>query len=459
MKTENICVAFFAVGSALKFTEKKLLRSDGTNEYFVLANLLLKNTSISRVLLLSKSDWSRLTTGQRMEIDPHNKIWDPYTEIPILNHRPKPTTEEIKKAHYETFFAEMMQRNIVADFGIGFISQGWGTVTMPGFLNNMRPPHDPVKTLDMTFHYASEIIYYLGMTNLPWFLLATDPRYVKPSMRLRDTVNIPKKILGQQDFDINWFHAKAMDQSTSVANNGYEDFKHKSYYTGIEKLNLVNDGTIDPETTDKPIQFTIVAMQLTVADSKKDSRFDILKEYVLDRDTEQKARIFGKWSDKYKGDYAQFKGYAPTEEMDQIFIDSRYTLVLPTDAGWVTSKYAEMLQLGVIPFFHPKYDSQCHVVPKNFPLRVKSADDFYAKMEYFDKNPKERIAFAKHLQDSLIGNAYSGKFMINLFNKSLKEFDINVVLDTSTESLYEKPHAIKSIIKKENQSSLEDFFG
>lgn len=462
MKGNNITIAYFALGSVLKFSEKKLLRSNGTNEYFVLANLLLKNRAITKIVLLSRSDWSRITQTERDTIDPHHKIFDPYSQIKSLGDRQKKQKkQEMTPSEQRTYYMSFHEvlKDIHIDFGLGFVAQGWGTVSMPGFLNNLKPPYRPAKTLFMSFWYASEAIYYLGKTKLPWFLLATDPRYVKPSMRHRDTINIPKKILGQQDFDIKWFHAKELKRDSTIENDDFITEDTKSFYTGIEKINLINDSYLIPTIDDKPEQFSIVSMQLSAPGSVKDSRFDILKEYILDRDVNQHARIYGKWSDHYKKGYPQFKGYIATEDLDKTFLETRYTLVLPTDAGWVTSKYAEMLQLGVIPFFHPKYDTQYHVVSKDHLLRLKDADDFYKKMTYFDANPKERIDFVSELQTQLISNAYSGKFFIELLNNSLQEHHLDIQLDISNDSLYEKRNSMKSIEnKKESNNALTQFF-
>jgi hypothetical protein len=203
-------------------------------------------------------------------------------------------------------------------------------------------------------------------------------------------------------------------------------------------MNLMDGGVLNPAETDKPHKFTIVSMQLSAPTSKEDLRFNILKEYILDRDPNQQARIFGKWSDSFKEGYQQFKGYIATEDLDKTFAETRYTLVLPTAAGWVTSKYAEMLQLGVLPFLHPDYDNQYHIVPKDSPMRVKDADDFYKKMEYFDANPEKRIKFIQLLQKELISEACTGKFMIDLINKSLEESNADVILSVKDESLFTK---------------------
>ena len=151
--------------------------------------------------------------------------------------------------------------------------------------------------------------------------------------------------------------------------------------------------------------------------------------------------------DYFKEGNPQFKGYIATEDLDKTFAETRYTLVLPTAAGWVTSKYAEMLQLGVLPFLHPDYDNQYHIVPKDHPMRVKDANDFYKKMEYFDNNPEKRIKMVEYLQDLLISNAYTGSFMIELLNKSLKEEDLPFQLSEEPDAYFPKKE--KKIKKKQ----------
>lgn len=448
MENQNLSIAFFAVGSAIKFNKKNLLRSDGTSEYYALIKLLLKNSNVKRILLLSKSDWGRISKEEKIKLDPQGKIFDPFTQLPQLSKRKKPENIDERRQYYIDFYNILNDHGITADFGIGFTSQGWSTTALPGFLNTLKPPYTPVQCLDMTLYYASEIVYYLNMTNMKWWLLATDPRYVKPSMRYRDITNLPQKVLGQQDFDIEWFGVKELKRDASIENDDYMIRNIVSRYSGIEKMNLIDGGVLDPETTNKPHKFTIVSMQLSAPTSKEDLRFNILKEYILDRDPDGSARIFGKWSDYFKGSYPQFKGYIATEDLDKTFAETRYTLVLPTAAGWVTSKYAEMLQLGVLPFLHPDYDCQYHIVPKDHPMRVKDADDFYKKMEYFDANPDKRIKFIKSMQQQLIGDAFSGKFMIDLINTNLEEVNIDVKLATDEISLYPKNEKVIEVKPK-----------
>ena len=98
----------------------------------------------------------------------------------------------------------------------------------------------------MTLFYASEIIYYLNKTNLKWWMLATDPRYVRPSMRYRDITNLPQKVLGQQDFDIAWFGVSELKRDACLENDGDYIIRNiVSRYSGIEKMNLIDGGVLD----------------------------------------------------------------------------------------------------------------------------------------------------------------------------------------------------------------------
>ena len=456
-------VAFFALGSALKFDESKVLRSDGSSEYLALAKLLLRNKSIEKIVLLSKSDLARISPQKRAELDPEGKLFNPYEAFPQL--RKFPRMEDIPAEEWPNqfigFTKAMDDAGVKCDFGVGFTSQGHAVLSLGGYLWTVRDtpekPRSKAKCLSMSLRYAADPVYYLGShPELNWWLLATDPRYVKPSMRHRDNANLPKKVLGQHDFDIKWHTIKKLNPDALEENGDFHDVYLKSEYSGIEKMNLMGEGVLDPEKTEKPNKFTIVSMQVSLPSATEDLRYDILKEYIIDRDPEGKANIYGKWNDYFKKDHVQFKGYIATEDLDKTFADTRYTLVLPTEAGWVTSKYAEMLQLAVVPFLHPRYDTQYHIVPKDHFIRVKDADDFYKKMEYLDANPNKRIALVKDLQNGLIKEAFTGKFMIDLLNKQLDEYNYDNRLDDSEESLW--PLKEKVITVPQKDVSLDQFF-
>ncbi|HPM21245.1 MAG TPA: hypothetical protein PLY35_08345 [Thermotogota bacterium] len=449
MDNKKFTVAYFIIGSALKLNKNKILRSDGSSEYYSLLKLLLKNKNVGKILLLSKSDYGRLTESQRKELDPEHKIFDPYSEFNEIKSRKKYKNVEDQPKYYQTFTNVLLENNIKADFGLGFISQGIGTTTtLPGMSTTIRWKDRLAKCLDMTLFYASDIVYYLDITNMPWWLLATDPRYIKPKLTYRDVTNLPIEILGQQDFDIDWWTVNKLDVNARPENGDYSFKKVKSKYKGIEKMNLINQPIYSPKI-ERPYKFTIVSMQVDGnTNPARNLRFAELKKYIVDLDSNNSSRIFGKWDQEMVKDYPQFKGYIATEDLDNIFKETRYTLVMPTAAGWVTSKYAEMLQLGVLPFLHPLYDTQYHIVPKDHPIRINSPEDFYNKMEYYDAHEDERIELILELQDLLIKDACTGKFLLDVFNNSLDEVNLNFNFDISENSLYESKQYTENIRKE-----------
>ena len=83
MKTENLKVAVFPIGSSMKFSKEKLKRSDGTSEYYKLIWALCRNSSVNEVWLLQRSDWKKLTFEEKVEFDPRGVLRDIYTEFEV----------------------------------------------------------------------------------------------------------------------------------------------------------------------------------------------------------------------------------------------------------------------------------------------------------------------------------------------------------------------------------------
>jgi hypothetical protein len=391
-------------------------------EYYKLLYTLCRNESISEICIISKSNYNTLSSIEKRDLDPRGVIKDLYTIKPDINKlfiRKPNSTDEILKEKFNSLGLIYEITNDVfknCDFALGFTSQGYSTSNcIPYLLTTVKAPFTRAKTLNMSYYYTAPIIYFLNKTNIPWLLIATDPRYIKPKIHFRDTVNIPKEIIGQHNFDIEWKHITEFKElcDTSITEN------IKSIYSGVEKINLINENVIDP-SYNKDIKFTIISLQLSSESATKDLRFSILKEWILDLDINNEISIYGKWSEYFKKGYPQFKGYASLKKLDHIIKNTRYSLVLPTSAGWVTSKYAELLQLGVLPFLHPKYDSQYNIVDKDHFIRVTSPKDMYDKMNYLDNNPDERIKIVRQLQNDLIKDCKSGEFMYKIINNSLE---------------------------------------
>lgn len=419
MKTDNIHVAIFPIGSIVKFKKEHLKRSDGSSEYYKMIWALVRQKSVSRVSIVQKSDWDKLSEAEMAEFDPRGVIYDFYSEHGLGT--PKNVTNQTpKEATY--YLWEATKDLPKPDFGIGFPAQGFAMVNIPNFLPQLRDPEKLTSALNMTVRYSGPIIHWLNMSDIPWYMIATDPRYCKDKFKRRDMANMPKTILAQYN------STAAITSMDEYKEGATETEKNVDVvYTGIEKTNLINEPVIPPDNNDRPNKFAVVAMQSSYGKNNiKDYRYDILRKWVFDKDTNQETEVYGKWAELFTSRYPQFKGFLPAHEIDKKFEETRYTLVIPIRPDWVTSKYAEMLRVGVVPFLHPHYDTQFNVIPKDHYIRVKSPEDFYKKMEYLDANPDKRIQLVKSLQLKLLKGVRKGEFLVNLINENNEKYGVDV---------------------------------
>ena len=256
-------------------------------------------------------------------------------------------------------------------------------------------------------------------------MIMTDPRYIKKNQKWRDMVNGPKECIAQYNSDINFTHFDTYPDLTS----GTEiTEKLILTYSGIEKMNLIGETVIPPDT-ERDIKFSIVAMQSAYGKTTTvDYRLEALKKWILTQPNSKDCEIFGKWDERFVKQYPQFKGYKAPEEIDEIFKRTRYTLIIPIRPDWVTSKYAEMLRVGVLPFYHPDYDTQFSTIPKDHYLRVKTPKEMFDKIEDLEANPDKRIALVKQLQLMFLRGVRQGSFIADVVNPFLERAGVPVTV-------------------------------
>lgn len=424
MKTENLNIAIFPIGSIIKFKKKHLKRSDGSNEYFKLIWTLCRQKSVDRITILQKSDWNKLTDIEKIEIDPRGVIYDVYSEHNLKT--PSTPTEKTGPHTKEVVYYlwEALKDQPIPDMGIGFPAQGFSMNNIPMFMYGVKNPDKLSNTLNMTTRYSGPIVHYINKAKFPWYLCVTDPRYIKPLLKRRDVANHPKELLSQYNSEIQFQSLEYYDEE-ATAKETIKDIK--TTYTGIEKLNLINEPIIPPDNKERTNKFAVVAMQSSYGKSdKKDYRFNVLKDWVFKYDDQKETKVFGKWAEYFTDQYPQFKGFLPSDEIDEIFENTRYTLVIPIRPDWVTSKYAEMLRVGVVPFLHKDYDTQYNLIPKDHFIRINTPEDFYEKMKYLDENPKKRILLVKNLQGKFLSGVKRGKFLLNIINDANERNNIQV---------------------------------
>ena len=432
MKTENIKVAIFPIGSAMKFGKDKLKRSDGTSEYFKLFYGLARNSSISEIWIMQRSDWKKLSSEEKIAIDPRGVIRDIYAEFDIQlppgrrqgpdgNLIPHSKEEQERYLDLWNRIKDLEQ----PDFGIGFATQGLTMVNIPGIIPSIKDPSKMTGALDMTLIYSAPLIHYINMSKIPWFMVMTDPRYIKKTQKWRDMANTPKEGIAQYNMDIELVHFDTYPDPTS----GKEiTEKFNLLYSGIEKLNLIGEAICPPDNEDRDIKFSIVAMQSAYGKQEVDYRLEALKKWILNRPGSEDYHIYGKWDERFTKGFQQFQGYRTPDEIDTVFKKTRYTLIIPIRPHWVTSKYAEMLRVGVLPFFHPDYDTQYSLIPKDHYLRVKTPQEMFEKIEELEANPELRIKMVKELQFKFLQGVRKGSFLANVINPFLERANVNVQL-------------------------------
>ena len=116
--------------------------------------------------------------------------------------------------------------------------------------------------------------------------------------------------------------------------------------------------------------------------------------------------VYGKWSEPWGSD-PRFKGPVPFRQLRPIIAKTRYTFIIPTDIGWVTSKYWEMIHLGVIPFLHHYYDQQRHLPVPNY-LRVSNPKELDFRINELENDRNLRLVLYASLIKFVDNQDYSG---------------------------------------------------
>jgi len=252
-----------------------------------------------------------------------------------------------------------------------------------------------VKPLSMFVNYTAPLYYYLNATRIPWLMLAPDPRYVKNG---QDLFNPPVFCFSQYNYQHKHNHyegynfLKLVESTFDVKYCGLE----KTYFIGQKPANKGANKTED---------FNVILNQ--GGNGGLDRGPELLK-YIGDTE----CSIYGKWDEIYYEADSRFKGPVNFRELRPKLMKTKYTFIIPTDKGWVTSKYWEMLHMGVIPFMHQYYDQQNHLPAGNF-LRVKSPEELWSKIAYLNENDDRRLDLISKLQFDIDYEDYDGSRLAN----------------------------------------------
>lgn len=351
-------------GSCLRFKARDE-RWSGQSEYIAFFEYLLNEPQVKKIVLIGKNDG-----GWRNMYDDVSKV------------------------------IQADGRMVKADAAYVFQSQGAACVsTIPGYRwvpATKTEPYRRTKVLSMAENYAAPITHYLNTTNVPWFYMATDVRYID-MVKPKDIANHPVAVLSNIETTIpKWEHiTKYLD---------YRDTKNLQYktwvdipvtYAKLQKLNLFF-GTQRVKRT-KMTNFAVVANKILDFEYR----------------TEQLQKWLPKGTDLYGNlNVPGFNNqFVPSGELDTIFSRVKYTLVLPIygrghGKRWLTFKPYEMIRQSVIPFCHPDYDQDGRFVTgmdeyTEF-LRVNTPKELKEKIDYLEKRPKYREEILINLEKKLV---------------------------------------------------------
>jgi len=228
------------------------------------------------------------------------------------------------------------------------------------------------KSLMVFANYVAPIYNFLNESNIPWVMIANDPRYTRQG---NDLANQPKMILSQYDETIQ------MQTFDNWEDQNYIKNPIKSIYAGMEKMFLI-DKQINTKFN-KTKKFMVV---LNEGNNGAISRYAELKKYVLDYIDD--VEIYGKWDEDIIKSDARFKGSVKFAELQSMLPCVKYSFMISIADGWVTMKVWELLSHGIIPFMHPNYDTQKHCNLPDF-IRINNPNELHEKIEYLENNPLE----------------------------------------------------------------------
>ncbi len=267
-------------------------------------------------------------------------------------------------------------------------------------------------TLEMHLKYSAPIYDYLNNSNIPWVSLVYDPRYLKVG---RDMLNPPNACLSQYNMKYKYRTLYSFEDQKKI-----KETEINVTYSGLEKNYLIENGVLDTDTetetdTEKTEKFMIV---LNEGNNGVKSRYPELKKWVLDNNED--VKIYGKWApETVKGD-SRFKGSIPYSDLQKMLKHVKYTFIIPIQKGWVTMKFWEMIQNGIIPFFHPHYDEQKHLEVPEF-LRLKKPEDLAKRIKKLEDNPEIYKKLLMQLQNMITPDDVSGKTLTDTIINSLQQ--------------------------------------
>jgi len=389
-------VGFFKLGKAIKFNEKSWNAIGGDCEPKQLITSIAKRNPKVEYWLLSPNDLGKFRAKE--------------TPVKSPLFGPSPETSSVP-SNIKEFHSQMKDRKSIdettdkikslnLDF-IFFYTGPTSTVNIPNYINK-KDGTGMVKSLDFFKYYAAPIIKSLNEIEkrIPIVGLLVDNRFTISAKDFH-AHNRPTYYLAQNNFE------KEEQYFSNPPNRDTLTIKSKFEYSGIETVFLLDKKRYDiDELFEKKTEYSFVMLQNQGKGSGGGmDRWDPVRDYIVENDI--KTDIYGKWDTEIKEKYPEwFKGERRIESMSDELVKTKYTFCVPIKEGMVTSKYAEMLHYGIIPFLHPSYDTEYNVFPEGHFIRCKSPEDLKKKIEFLESNPDHYKKLFYNLQSKYIKDEY-----------------------------------------------------
>ena len=298
-------------------------------------------------------------------------------------------------------------KDVHIDFGLIY-GGPTGRANIEGYTPKANSP-GLSKVLEMFNKYAGPMFYYFNESNIPWFLITVDPRYWP--FKSVDLINCPKFSFSQYQSKAKFRHMKSLDDRTTIVDHYVE-----SDYSAIESVFLLNEQKPDRDEYLNRKRSTKLTIVLNEGGNGGLLRGPMLKEYILDHVDD--VAIYGKWSKEWSSD-ERFKGPVRFNDLKSLLHDTKYTFIIPIQKGWVTAKYLEMIAYGVIPFYHPWYDTQRWTGIPDF-LRVSNPYTLHKRIEMLENDEHLYREILNKCYDLLNDEFYDGRWANRIFNYSKK---------------------------------------
>ena len=396
MKNSVKRIGFFKLGKAIKFNENSWSAIGGDCEpKQLICSIANRNPNIE-YWLLSPNDLGKFRAKQKPKVA--SLFGPPPTDDPIVPNNIKEFHSTMKERKSTDETVEIIQ-GLDLDF-IFFYTGPTSTVNIPEYINK-KDGNGQVKSLDFFKYYAAPIIQAMNELEkkVPIVGLLVDNRYV---LACKDwgINNRPTYYLAQNNFtkEEQYFYQPPLRDVKTITST-YE-------YSGIETVFLLDKTRYN---TDELFEMKKTDSFLMLQNQGKGTggmdRWDPVKDYIVENGI--KTDIYGKWDDELKEKYPDwFKGEKRIESMTDELLNTKYTFCVPIKEGMVTSKYAEMLHYGIIPFLHPSYDTEFNVFPEGHFIRCKSPEDLKKKVEFLNANPDHYKKLFYNLQEKYLRDSY-----------------------------------------------------